>query len=172
MEWVIWSVGGVILVFGWVVIRGAPYVPSHQRFVRQSLEELYPISSKDVLVDLGSGDGVVLRAAAARGATAIGYEINPLLVAITKLLSWGNRRVVVRIADYWLTNLPKETTIVYVFAVSRDIKKLQHYMQRQATSCGHELFVMTYGAKLDGMKPTKELNAHALYVFTPDSPLQ
>lgn len=171
MEWIIWSIAGVILVFGWVVIRGAPYVPSHRRFVRESFEKLYPVSTKDILVDLGSGDGVVLRAAAARGAKAVGYEINPLLVVATKLLSWGNRHVEVKVADYWRVELPKGTTIVYLFAVSRDIKKTQKQMQRWTDTCGHDLYLMTYGAKLDGKKPVKELKAHTLYQFTP-SPLQ
>lgn len=172
IEWGIGLATGFIVLFGWVVIRGAPYVPSHRRFVAQSFKELYPVSSKDTLVDLGSGDGIVLRTAAARGATAIGYEINPLLVVVTKLLSWGNHRIIVKVADYWLVNLPKETTIVYLFAVSRDIKKAQKYMQHQADTIGHELYLMTYGAKLAGKEPVRELNAHALYVFTPDNSLQ
>lgn len=171
MEWVVWSVAGVILVFGWVVIRGAPYVPSHRRFVRQSFKELYPVSSTDTLVDLGSGDGVVLREASACGAQAIGCEINPLLVLMTRLLSWGDRRVTVKTADYWRVDLPKETTIVYIFAVTRDIKKVEKHMQRWADTCQHDLYLMTYGTKLKGKKPIRELNAHALYVFAP-TPLQ
>ena len=51
----------IILTFGVVVFHGSPYVPSHVSHVRQSLTELYNLSDKDVLVDIGSGDGLVLR---------------------------------------------------------------------------------------------------------------
>jgi len=82
-----WIVGVAILLFGLIVFRGAPYVPSQKRYVRQAFDELYPLGIRDVLVDVGSGDGIVLRLAAERGAQAIGYELNPLLVIISRWLS-------------------------------------------------------------------------------------
>lgn len=169
MEWALWLVLGVILVFGLVVARGAPYVPSHHRYARKSLAELYKLSSKDTLVDLGSGDGIILRIAAEKGARAIGYELNPILVGITKLLSWGNANVSVRTADFWLIDIPTETTIVYAFAVSRDAKKLEQKMQEWANSNGSELLLMTYGAKLKARQPIGALDAHTLYRFTADT---
>lgn len=169
MELWIWVAAVIILVFGLVVARGAPYVPSHRRYVRQAFKELYPVSEKDTLVDLGSGDGVVLRAAAERGAKAVGYELNPILVLITKLFAGSDKNIVVKTADYWLVGLPASTTIVYVFAVSRDIKKLEKKLQQWTDELGHEMTVMTYGAKLHHKHPVKELNAHTLYLFTPGS---
>lgn len=171
MEWLLWLVAGIILLFCFVVVRGAPYVPSHHRFARQSLKELYPLSKKDVLVDLGSGDGIILRIAAERGAKAVGYELNPALVLITKLLSRGNKNVTVKTSDYWLVGLPKETTIVYAFAVSRDMAKLEKKMQQWTNENGHQLWLMTYGAKLNTKEPVRLLNAHSLYLFEPE-PLQ
>lgn len=164
-----WVVAGVILVFGLVVARGAPYVPSHRRFAKQSLEELYPLGENDVLVDLGSGDGVVLRLAADKGARAVGYELNPILALVSRLLSWGNERIQVKAGDYWLSDLPANTTIVYAFFVSRDVRKLEQKIQAAANAFGRQLFVMTYGAKLTGKEPVKTLNAHSLYVFEPEA---
>ena len=59
MVW-FWIVFVVVLTFGVIVLRGAPYVPSMKRYVKEAFTQLYPLSSKDVLVDVGSGDGVVI----------------------------------------------------------------------------------------------------------------
>src|SRR5680860_1758140 len=83
----------IAIFFGAVVFRGAPYVPSQKFYINQALRELYPISNKDLLIDIGSGDGVVLREASKLGARAIGYEINPFLVIISRLLSRKDNRV-------------------------------------------------------------------------------
>ena len=150
-----------------MVARGAPYVPSHRKYAQLALSELYQLTSKDVLVDLGSGDGIVLRLAAARGARAIGYELNPVLVLISKLLARGNEQITTKVADFWLVDLPEETTIVYAFSVSRDIVKLEKKLQQTATKNGHAVWLITYGAKPKILQPVRELHAHALYRFEP-----
>lgn len=61
------------------IILGAPYVPTHKNVV-QKIVTYSQITPKTKFVDLGSGDGRVLIAAALAGAEAHGYEINPLLV--------------------------------------------------------------------------------------------
>lgn len=171
MNWWIVVLLTVILVFGFVVARGAPYVPSHRRFVRLAFTKLYKLSSKDVVVDLGSGDGLVLRIAAEKASRAIGYELNPILVAISKLLSWNNRKIETKIADFWLVGLPPETTVIYVFAVTRDIAKLERKLQESVDLWGHSVSVITYGAQLKNKPPVDILYAHSLYVFEPQ-PLQ
>lgn len=167
MEWWVVIVVVVVLLFGFVAFRGAPYVPSHRRFARQALSELYPLSSKDLLVDLGSGDGVILRLAAEKGARAVGYELNPALVLTSKLLARGNPNIQTKLADMWLTELPKQTTVVYVFAVTRDIAKVEQKLQQTVDMQGRSIWAITYGSKLPNKKPTKELKAHALYLFEP-----
>jgi hypothetical protein len=167
MTWWIVTVCLVILLFGFVVLRGAPYVPSHRRFVRLALTKLYNLSEKDVLVDLGSGDGLVLRIAAGRASQAIGYELNPALVVISRLLSRGSPKIKTHLADFWLIDLPKETTVVYAFVVTRDVAKLEKKMQAIADYCGHSVWLITYGAKLKKKQPTEVLYAHSLYLFDP-----
>src|SRR3990167_11438551 len=85
-------VATILLVFGLVVFRGAPYVPTLRKNLEQGFRDVYPLSERDLLVDIGSGDGVVLRQAAKCGARAIGYELNPFLVVISKLLSRSEER--------------------------------------------------------------------------------
>ena len=50
--------------------------------------ELAYIKPGETAVDLGSGDGRLLFASAQKGANAIGYELNPLLVLLTRVKAY------------------------------------------------------------------------------------
>lgn len=165
---IIWLIGGILFVcFGLIVFRGAPYVPTHRREVERAFDELCPLSDQDVVVDLGSGDGLVVRAAARRGARAIGYELNPLLAGLARWLSRGSERVEIRLADMWLTPLPDDTTVVYAFAVSRDFAKLGRLLQRHVERTGRPLVFIGYGSHLVDREPDATLGAHSLFRLAP-----
>jgi hypothetical protein len=163
--WWLWPLLAVIFLFGFVVFRGAPYVPSRRRELADAFEQLYPLDSHDTLVDIGSGDGIVLREAAKRGARAVGYELNPILVLISRLLSRGNDRVTTRLADFWTVQLPSETTVVYVFGESRDITKMAQKVENEAVRLGKTLAFMSYGFAVPGRTPVKKMGAYYLYQF-------
>jgi SAM-dependent methyltransferase len=57
-----------------------PYVPSPE-YVVDKMIELAGVKKGDVVYDLGSGDGRIVIAAAKKGARAVGFEIDPDLVA-------------------------------------------------------------------------------------------
>lgn len=155
------------IAFGFVVFWGAPYVPSHRREAEKAFEVLRPLSKKDFLVDLGSGDGVILRLAARKGAKAIGYELNPLLVFVSRLLSRRFSTVEVHTTNFWQRHLPKKTTVVYVFSVTRDMAKLEAKLQAEANYQGRALQLVLYAMKLPTKKPVSIHRAHTLYTFTP-----
>jgi len=163
--WII--VAAIVLLFGFVVFRGAPYVPTHRKQIDRALTELYAVTKDDTLVDIGSGDGIVLRCASQRGARAVGYELNPLLVLVSKVLSRGDPNVTVHLADFWLTPLPDDTTVVYIFTVSRDLAKLHRTLQAEANRLNRPILLMMYGHKFADMTPKREVGAHALYEFRP-----
>jgi hypothetical protein len=169
MIW-LWLVLTIVLLFGLVAFRGAPYVPSQKKYVYQALCELYPLTANDVLVDIGSGDGVVLREAAKIGARAIGYEINPILVIISRFLSRKYSRVSINLVDFWLTHLPDDTTVVYVFSVTRDMKKIIKWMQKETNGLNRPIHLINYGSKLKGVKIVKNIGAYRLYTFYPLQP--
>lgn len=163
--WWLWPLLIIIGLFGFVVFRGAPYVPSRKRELAVAFDELYSLSDKDVLVDIGSGDGIVLREAARRGAKAIGYELNPALVLISRLLSRNNHLISTRLADFWMVHLPPETTVVYVFGESRDITKMAKKVEQEAVRLGKTLAFISYGFSIPGKKPVKKVGAYYLYTF-------
>lgn len=65
------------------MISGAPYVRTDKRVI-EIMMKLSRIQPGERVIDLGSGDGVLLISAAQLGAHATGYEINPLLVASSR----------------------------------------------------------------------------------------
>jgi hypothetical protein len=157
----------VILSFGFIVLRGAPYVPSRRRYIERAFTALYPLGKKDVLVDIGSGDGIVLRIASEHGATAIGYELNPILVIISRVLSRRHKQASVILADFWLTPLPDNTTVVYAFTVTRDIKKMTRRITSESTRLGRPIRLISYGNTLPGVTLDGAIDAYTLYTITP-----
>ena len=63
--------------------RDVPWVPTPQVLVDKMLD-MARLTPQDVVVDLGSGDGRTVIAAARRGARARGIEFNPDLVEQSK----------------------------------------------------------------------------------------
>lgn len=164
-----WLVSGFIFLFGFVVFWGAPYVPSMKKQVIRAFTALYPLTKDDVLVDLGSGDGVVLRQALRCGArSAYGVELNPALVAIAYALSRRySGRMKVSCGNMWRYSFPEDTTVAYIFGEGRDIHKVQGVMQRESNRLNRKLYLVSYGFQLKNMQYDKKEGAHFLYTFSP-----
>lgn len=156
-----------MLVFGLVVFRGAPYVPSRRKDITNAFTKLYALDDGDLLVDIGSGDGVVLRFATSQGARAVGFEINPLLAILSKVISWRDRRMTVKWADFWLEELPSDTTIVYAFSESMRIDKIAKKLQAESDRLGKTIFFMSYAFSIATKKPVSKTSTHFLYCFEP-----
>lgn len=140
----------IFFLFGFVVFRGAPYVPTKKTPLHNAFDKLYRLSSKDLLVDIGSGDGMVLREAASRGARAVGYELNPLLVIISRAIS-RNSLISIHLADYQKVVFPKETTIVYTFGDSRDIARMYKKTAQQALNLKKDLYFLSFAFSVPGV---------------------
>jgi SAM-dependent methyltransferase len=160
-----WICLAVFLVFGLVVFRGSPYVPSQKKYIRQAFTDLYKITSKDVLIDIGSGDGVVLREASKLGARSIGYEINPLLVFISRFLSFKNKKITVHLADFWSAKIPDDTTIIYVFSVTRDIKNITRRLRKEVNRIGHSVYLLSFAGDFTDLKLVKKNQSYRLYLI-------
>jgi SAM-dependent methyltransferase len=66
--------------------KDAVWVPTSPAVVEKMLD-IAKVTPQDVVVDLGSGDGRSVIAAARRGAKAIGFEYNPDLVELSRKLA-------------------------------------------------------------------------------------
>lgn len=122
----------IVLPFGAGAILGAPYLPILRRDSRRLLK-LAGLKPGQTLIDLGSGDGRLLRAAAAQGIKCIGYEINPYLVLISRLVCWRYRHLVtIHTADFWRTPLPSADAI-YVFGLDRYMSRFDRKFRAEIT---------------------------------------
>ncbi len=164
---VLWVAIAIFLVFALVVVVGAPYVPTLKADLAAAFDELYVIGKHDVVLDVGSGDGTVLREVSRRGGKAVGYEINPILVGISYLLSRRDSKVSTKLRNFWTEHFPADTTLVYTFVVSRDTKRIAKKMQSESNRLQRPLYLLSYGAKIPGIELLNEKRAHHLYRVTP-----
>ncbi len=162
--WVYIGVVVVLLVLG-AVFFGAPYVPTRQRDVERLMKY---ISKRDVLVDLGSGDGRLVRTAAEQGVKAYGVELSPVL-AFIGWLSLGSvrRKASIRWGNYWRMELPDDTTVVFVFLAEPYMEKLRLYLEAEALRLDRMLTLVSYGFELPGYRPIKTDGALLVYRIKP-----
>jgi hypothetical protein len=123
------------------------------------------LKRSDLLIDLGSGEGLVLRQAAKLGARAVGYEINPVLFFVSKLLTKANPKIKIIFSNYWNKSLPDGTTVVYIFGVGRDMKKLKEWLQDEAKRLNKHIYLISLGFEIDNVKPVKTVEPYYLYRF-------
>jgi hypothetical protein len=165
-EIVAYIVGFLFVSFCFVVFFGAPYVPTLKSGLAD-IFALYPLTNQDVVVDIGSGDGVILRALATKNIRAIGYELNPWLYATSKLISRKDPYVSVHLANFWHAELPSETTVVYAFLNGRYMKKLQTKLQTHVNRTQKPLHFISYGFAMPGQKIVTTHGPMHLYIFQP-----
>ncbi len=125
VAWILLGLAIAITGFGVAGFTGAPYVPVLKRD-HDALLRLAGLKAGQMLIDLGAGDGYLLRAAARRGIRGVGYEINPIMVIVAKIACFRYRKLIqVHLADFWHLNIPAADAI-YVFLIPRLMTKLDH----------------------------------------------
>lgn len=110
----------LFLIFGALsFFTGAPYLPTPARVVSEMMQ-VGGVGKNDVVIDLGSGDGRLIIAAAKLGAHGEGWEINPVLVLISLVSSlfhgvWG--RIRIRWGDYRRADF-RSATVIVMYSIS------------------------------------------------------
>lgn len=123
MPWLVLVIAVVLGSFGGVLLRGAPYLPTLTGQIDTALD-LAGIRPGDTLLELGSGDGKVLVAAARRGLKVVGYELNPLLVVLSWLRTRRYRgQVKIVWGDFWHQDWPPAEGI-FTFLLPKYMRKL------------------------------------------------
>lgn len=160
MNDVLLVVYGVVLLFGLVVFVGAPYLPTKKHTINNAFR-LAGLKPGQHLLELGSGDGRVLLAAAKRGIHATGYELNPLLALWSWFLTLRYRKYVkVHWGNYWLAKWP-ETEVIYVFLLQKYMKKLDNKIIRSYS--GKHVKLVSLAFTIPDRKPAKQ--AADLYLY-------
>lgn len=153
----------VVLLFGFVLLYGAPYLPTLKKSTTEALD-LLDLKPGQTLLELGSGDGRVLRAAAKRGIYSVGYELNPLLVIWSTILCWSQRKYIKIIwGNFWNQKL-QQSDGIYVFLLDRYMKKLDTKITQEISK---KVRVVSFGFEIPGKKPIKKLKGLHVYEYSP-----
>ena len=159
--WII--AAGIILLFGVVLVFGAPYLPT-MRAQQEKALNLLDLKPGQNFYDLGCGDGRLLVAAAKRGLIATGVEMNPLLVLVAKAYTFRRRRTIKVVwGNFWKTDISSADGI-FVFLIKHKMAQLDKFVQNSAEK---ELKVVSYAFEIPGKKPAKNKNPLFIYTYTP-----
>ncbi len=100
----------------------------------ETIMQFAKINKGETVVDLGSGDGRLLIEAARRGAHAIGYEINPFLIALSllhiKLEGLGNQ-IWIQKENLWKADLAV-ADVIFVYALKKTMPKMEAFIFKNA----------------------------------------
>ena len=157
-----WSIAiFVFFAFSFVIMFGAPFLPTLTPQVKRALD-LIDLKPGQTLLELGSGDGKVMIAAAERGLHVVGYELNPLLV----LYSWlrtrkyrGKVRVVW--GNFWHKKLP-DADGIFVFLLQPYMEKLDNKIVQE---CRKPVKLVSFAFYIESRKPVKESKGLYLYDY-------
>lgn len=149
------------------ITQGALYVSSSRVRVAAALDAL-PMKSGHLLLDIGCGDGRVLRMASRRyGVQAIGYEVNWLAYIKARLLCMGDRNINIRRQNFWKENLSAADFVfcyLYPDVMKRLAKKFESDLQpgTVVASCNFALPGFTPSKVL---RPQGSLHSDPLYIY-------
>jgi SAM-dependent methyltransferase len=154
----------LIFLFGFVVLIGAPYVPT-MKAQSSAAFDLLKLQPGDSLLELGSGDGRVVKEAAKRGIYVTGIELNPVLVIWSKLITWRYRKLVtIKWGNIWSTkHWPQKTDAMYVFLLDRFMHKLDKKVAQTYT--GQPVKLVSYAFEIPEKKPKQEKDGLYLYQY-------
>ena len=143
----------------------APWWRTSDAKIRQSLK-LAKVTKKDVIYDLGSGDGRVLILAAKEfGARGVGIEIDPLRFFVSSLLlrsSGISDKVKIIRKNFFDVDI-SDASVIFVYLVPKALGRLLPKFKRELKR-GTRIVSYRYGVNLPLEKYDKE-NEIRLYVL-------
>lgn len=146
---------------------GAPYAPTRLPAVKKAFDWA-GLNEHDILVDLGAGDGKILLEARRRGATALGYELSPIMWLITwlRLRISGDQADKVKFANFYNQTLPPNTTHIFAFLMPNNMARVAAFLKKQTLSPQTLIFI--YAFPFNDAEPLTVIRAQhcaPLYIY-------
>ncbi len=137
---------------------GAPFEPTSNKKVKNILK-LANVKKGEKAVDLGSGDGRIVIELARRGVEAHGFEINPILVLISrwKIKKLGLNNAHIHWKSFWDVSL-KDYDVITLFQFPTIMKKLRDKLKKESKAR-----IVSHYWKFPGWKIQKKIDNIYLY---------
>ena len=155
------------LVSVFPITQGAMFHPSARVRVRTALNHV-PMKAGDLLVDIGCGDGRVLREANRRyGVRALGFEVNPLAYALARLGAIGMEGIEVRLTNFWNVDIG-DADVVFCYLFPDVMDRLARKLLRElrpgtlVISCN---FPLPGWRHRELLYPESSLHADPIYLY-------
>lgn len=145
----------------YAIHHGAPFIPTRKKHIG-TMFDLANLQPGDHLMDLGSGDGRIVLLAAKRGVRATGIEINPILVAMSRLKATLLQRktAVFTRQDLWKTNLG-DVDVLTLFFIKPFMEELQTKILKEMKPGSR---VVSHIFTFTNWQPTKKHGTISLYI--------
>jgi|SRR3989344_7056596 len=156
----------LLFVLSMVWPPNSPWAPwwRTNRKTARAICRLAEIYEKDIVYDLGCGDGTfIITAAKEFGAKAIGIEIEPSRFLISKIRIIFNglsSKVIVKRENFFNTNL-SDATVVVVYLIPKTLEKLLPKFKKELKK-GTKIVSYRYEVNL---KPEEEDKKNSLYLY-------
>ena len=163
MDWVLLAALALSVLLGFVVfLGGPPYLPTLGRNIDAALD-LLELKPGQTMLDLGSGDGRVLVAAAKRGANVVGIELSPILVVIARLRTWRYRKQVRIIWGSYFTVPWPRAEAIFTFMIPRQMTRLDRCIEQWRGS--KPVRLASFAFAVPNKKPVATRNGVFLYEY-------
>jgi precorrin-6B methylase 2 len=145
------------------IVRGAPYVPSSAQRI-EDMTRLATLSRDDVMMDVGSGDGRIVRHVAHMVEQAIGIEINPVLAWYARIMNYMGRYTNVQILqkNFWTVSLA-DIDVLFVYCIDGKMTRLEDKI-RQEMKPGSR--IVSNGFVLPTLRKSQSRSGAHLYILS------
>jgi SAM-dependent methyltransferase len=120
----------LLLILSMIWPPDSPWAPwwRTNRKVARAMCKIAKISSRDVIYDLGSGDGTALLIASEEwGAKGVGIEIDPIRAVIAKcriMMSKKNQDIIIKRRNFFEVQI-SDATVIFVYLVPKALRRLR-----------------------------------------------
>jgi len=157
--WAKWILGGILflacLMVAWLRV---PPVPSRKQELDIAFD-LAGIKPKELVIDLGAGDGRVLQIARDKYlARIMGWEINPPIWLLAKLRLGINTDV--RMADLWKADV-SDADVVVVFLMANLMDRAERQIWAKMKPGAR---LVSNAFRMPNVVPTEEIEGVYLYI--------
>lgn len=131
-------------------LRGAPFVPTTGGEIKEILERVR-LRKGQVFLELGSGDGRVVRSAVKLfGVSGIGVDIHPMLIWYSRWRTWRQKLKGIKFVRKNVYKFPlKGVDVIYLFLMPKMLVKLQDRMLKE---CQSGTLVIAHGFEVPALK--------------------